>query len=178
MKIVKIILIVLLALIAIPLVLALIVPKEYSVEREVLIDKPRQEVYDYVRFLKHQDNFSSWSQMDPEMKKTFSGTDGQVGFVSAWESENPDVGVGEQEIIDMDEGRRIEYALRFKEPFEASDKAYFQLESVDANQTKVIWGFEGYMAYPMNSMLLVMDMEGLIGNDFSEGLDRLKAILE
>lgn len=178
MKIAKIILIVLVAIIAVPLVLALFVPKKYSVEREVVINQPRQVVYDYIKYLKHQDNFSSWAKMDPEMEKTYSGTDGQVGFVSAWESENPDVGVGEQEIIGMEEGSRVDYALRFKEPFEASDIAYFQLESLDAEKTKVIWGFEGYMAYPMNSMLLVMDMEGLIGNDFSDGLDRLKAILE
>jgi hypothetical protein len=36
--------------------------------------------------------------MDPDMKKTYRGTDGTVGFVSEWESNKKDVGTGEQEI--------------------------------------------------------------------------------
>lgn len=33
------------------------------------------------------------------MKREFRGEDGTVGFVAAWDSENPDAGKGEQEII-------------------------------------------------------------------------------
>ncbi|SHN27409.1 Polyketide cyclase / dehydrase and lipid transport [Cyclobacterium lianum] len=178
MKILKIILIVLLILIAIPLVAAIFVPKDYYVEREVTINKPHQEVYSYVRLLRNQDNFSTWSSRDPAMKKSYTGSDGEVGFIAAWESENPDVGVGEQEIIAIEEGRRIDYALRFKEPFEASDRAHMEFEELGANQTKVIWGFEGHMDYPMNAMLLFIDMESLLGNDFESGLQQLKEILE
>ncbi|NHE59803.1 SRPBCC family protein [Cyclobacterium plantarum] len=178
MKILKIILIILLVLIAIPLVMAVFIQKDYTVEREITINKPHEEVYNYVSKLKNQDNFSTWSLKDPTMKKTYTGSDGQVGFIAGWESENPDVGVGEQEIIGIDKGKRIDYALRFKEPFEASDLAYMEFEEVNANQTKVIWGFEGHMDYPMNAMLAFMDMESLIGNDFEEGLQRLKEILE
>lgn len=178
MKVLKIILIILLVLIAIPLVAALFLPKDYAVKREVIINKPHEEVYGYVRMLRNQDNFSTWSLRDPSMKKTYTGSDGQVGFIAAWESENPDVGVGEQEIIGINEGKRIDYALRFKEPFEASDRAYMEFEELPSDQTSVIWGFEGRMDYPMNAMLAFMDMENLIGNDFEEGLQRLKEILE
>lgn len=178
MKVLKIILIILLVLIAVPLIVAVFLPEDYSVEREVLIKKPHGEVYGYVSLLKNQDNFSTWSLKDPTMKKTYTGSDGQVGFIAGWESEDPDVGVGEQEIIGINEGKRIDYALRFKEPFEASDIAYMEFEEIDTNQTKVIWGFEGHMDYPMNAMLAFMDMENLIGNDFEKGLQHLKEILE
>ena len=85
-------------LIAIPLIVALFVKKDYAVEREITINKPKQEVFDYVKLLKNQDNYSIWATMDPNMKKTYRGTDGTVGFVSAWESKVDSVGVGEQEI--------------------------------------------------------------------------------
>ena len=49
------ILIVLLIIIAIPLVGALFVKKSYSVEREIIIDKPKAEVFNYIKFLKNQD---------------------------------------------------------------------------------------------------------------------------
>jgi hypothetical protein len=93
------------------------------------------EVFDYVRLLNNQDNFSKWATMDPAMKKSFSGTDGTVGFVSAWESKKKDVGKGEQEIIKITEGQRIDYELRFKEPFEATDLAYITTEPISENQT-------------------------------------------
>lgn len=51
-------------------------------------------------------------------------------------------------------------------------------QTVGANQTEVKWGFDGEMRYPMNLMLLFMDFEKLIGEDFQEGLQNLKTILE
>jgi hypothetical protein len=64
-----------------------------------------------------------------------------------------DVGVGEQEIKTIVEGERIEYELRFKIPFEATDSAYTILESIDSTHTKVINGFKSKMPFPMNLMM-------------------------
>jgi hypothetical protein len=115
--------------------------------------------------------------MDPDMKNTYTGVDGTVGFIAAWESESDEVGVGEQEILAI-EKNRIDYALRFKEPFESNDKAYLKLEAVGDNQTKVTWGLNGSMAYPMNLMLVVMDFGEMLGADLEYGLGELKKIME
>src|SRR5690554_6331855 len=104
MKKINKILLVAVVIIAFPLVLALFVENEYAVEREITINRPKQEVFAYIKYLKNQDNFSKWAKMDPAMKKTYKGTDGTVGFVSAWESEQDDVGKGEQEIKIITEG--------------------------------------------------------------------------
>ncbi|MFC4873198.1 SRPBCC family protein [Negadavirga shengliensis] len=165
-------------IIAIPLVLALFVKKDYSVEREVVINKPKQEVFDYIKYLKNQDAYSKWATMDPDMKKTYRGTDGTVGFVSAWESDNGEVGTGEQEIKGITEGERIDFELRFIKPFEATSPAYMTTESLSENETVVKWGFSGHMNYPMNFMMLFMDFEEMIGEDLQSGLNNLKAQLE
>ncbi|MGG7034219.1 MAG: SRPBCC family protein [Flavobacterium sp.] len=178
MSILKKFLVAIAILIAIPLVVALFVKKEYAVEREITINKPNQEVFDYVKHLKNQDNFSKWAMIDPKMKKTYSGTDGTVGFVSAWESQNNEVGTGEQEIKKITEGERIDFELRFIKPFEATEVGYMTTEAISATQTKVKWGFNGHMAYPTNLWLLVMDFEEIIGGDLQTGLDRLKVELE
>jgi uncharacterized protein YndB with AHSA1/START domain len=178
MKILKTILIAVGILIAVPLIVALFVKKDYEVEREITINKPKEEVFDYVKFLKNQDNYSKWATMDPEMKKTYRGTDGTVGFVSAWKSDNKDVGKGEQEIMKITEGKRIDFELRFFEPFESTEPAYMTTESVSENQTKVKWGFSGHMDYPMNIMMLFMDFEKMIGDDLDTGLKNLKSVLE
>jgi LPS O-antigen subunit length determinant protein (WzzB/FepE family) len=69
MKILKKILIVVIVLIALPLIVALLVKKEYTVDREITINKSKREVFNYVRHLKNQDNYSKWVMMDPNMKK-------------------------------------------------------------------------------------------------------------
>lgn len=178
MKILKKILITLAILIAIPFIVALFVKKDYAVEREIVINTPKSEVFEYVKYLKNQDNYSKWATMDPEMKTSFRGTDGTEGFVSAWESQNKDVGKGEQEIIKITEGERIDYELRFIEPFESNDLAYMITEEISEHETKVKWGIKGAMKYPINLMLLVMDFDKMLGDDLEYGLDKLKRLLE
>jgi hypothetical protein len=178
MKIIKGIFLFLLGIIALVLITALFVKKDYAVEREIIIEKPRMEVFNYVKFLKNQDNYSKWASMDPAMKKTYRGTDGAIGFVSAWESANEEVGTGEQEIKAIVEGERIDFELRFLKPFEATEPAYMVTEPVSDTQTKVKWGFSGHMKYPMNIWMLFMDFEAMIGADLQTGLDNLKKVME
>ena len=178
MKALKIIGLVLVAIIVLVLITGLFVDGNYAVERKVTINKSKQEVFDYVKYLKNQDNFSVWAKIDPAMKKEFKGEDGTVGFVSAWDSENPDAGKGEQKIIKITEGERIDYELHFIEPFESTDFAYLATEAVNDSVTTVKWGFNGKMKYPMNLMLLAMDMEEMLAPDLQNGLNSLKTILE
>jgi uncharacterized protein YndB with AHSA1/START domain len=178
MKALKYILGLIIGIIVLILIVAAVSPKDYAVEREITINKPISEVFNYIKYLKNQDNYSVWAGMDPNMKKTFRGTDGEVGFVSAWESDNKDVGKGEQEIMKIDEGNRIDFELRFMEPFEATDDAYMVTQEVAPTITKVKWGFSGSMDYPMNLMLLFMDIEGILGADLQKGLENLKKELE
>ena len=178
MKMLKKILLVIAILIALPLIIALFVKTEYAIQKEITINKPKQLVFDYIVLLKNQDHFSKWANMDPNMKKTYQGTDGTVGFISAWESTNEEVGTGEQEIKKITEGERIDFELRFIKPFEATESAFMTTESISENETKVVWGFNGHMPYPMNFMMLFMNIEKMIGDDLQTGLDNLKAELD
>lgn len=178
MKLIKKIVIAILVILAIPFIVALFVKKDYAVQREIVINKPKQEVFDYIKYLKNQDNYSKWNNMDPNMIKSYTGTDGEPGFTYRWESDKSDVGVGEQEIKGIKNGERIDFELRFIKPWESTEPAYMTTETVNDGQTKVAWGFSGHMKYPMNLMLLFMDMETMIGGDLESGLTNLKTILE
>lgn len=166
------------AIIAVPFILALFVKNDYSVERDVIINKPNAEVFNYIKQLKNQNKYSKWASIDPNMTKTFSGTDGTVGFISAWDSKNEEVGKGEQEIIAITPEKRVDYELRFLSPFESTSPAFMETSALTLETTKVTWGFEGSMDYPMNLLFLFMDFEQIIGDDLQTGLDNLKSILE
>lgn len=172
------ILLIILFIIAIPFVIALFIKKDYAVVRSIIINKPVAEVFQYIKQLKNQDEYSKWAMMDPNMKKTYTGTDAQPGFISAWESTDKNVGVGEQEIKKITENERIDFELRFFKPFKAQHSAYMTTQSTADNQTQVEWGFLGDMKYPMNLMLLFMNFDKMLGGDLETGLNRLKENLE
>ncbi|HSD13455.1 MAG TPA: SRPBCC family protein [Flavobacterium sp.] len=178
MRILKKLLLFVLAIAVILMVAGLFVKKDYAMEREIIINKSEAEVFKYIRMVKNQDNFSVWNKKDPNAKKEYKGTDGEVGFVYSWDSDNNEVGKGEQEIMKITENERIDLKLRFKEPFEAEDDAYFTTDDLTPNQTKVKWGFKGHLDYPMNLFLLTVDMEKELGGDLETGLKDLKKILE
>ncbi|KAF5061440.1 hypothetical protein DSECCO2_315400 [anaerobic digester metagenome] len=69
MKILKRILLLILALVALMLIVAVFVRKEYSLEHEITVNKTKSEVFDYARYLKNQDNFSVLSLKDLNMDK-------------------------------------------------------------------------------------------------------------
>ncbi|HEX8549306.1 MAG TPA: SRPBCC family protein [Cytophagaceae bacterium] len=178
MKILKVLFGVLFVIISFALVVAAFTEKNYAVERDITIDRPNEAVFNYIKFLKNQDNYSVWAMKDPNMKKEYRGTDGAVGFVATWESDQSDVGKGEQEIKKISAGNRIDTELRFLEPFQATDHAYMVTEALSENQTKTKWGFNGQMKYPMNLMLLFINMEEMLGKDLETGLKNLKTNLE
>jgi hypothetical protein len=178
MKTLKKILIGIVAFVALLLIVALFVKKEYALEREIVINKPKQEVFDYIKLVKNSENFSVWVMADPAMRKEFKGTDGTVGFVYAWDSQDKNVGKGEQEIIALTDSGKIDYQIRFIKPFEGLASAYMATESVSDGQTKVKWGFASAMPYPMNLMCLFMNMEDILGKDLQKGLENLKVLLE
>jgi hypothetical protein len=178
MKILKYIGLGLAALTALSLITGLYLPKDYTVSRQVTINRSKSDVYDYIKFIKHQHDYSVWWKMDPNQVTTYTGEDGTIGFIAAWKSELDSVGSGEEEIVAMQEGERIDFALRFKEPFESKAQSSMQLEAIDNTTTRITWDFRGDMSYPFNVMQLFISMEYMLGNDIEQGLQNMKFILE
>src|SRR6187549_796505 len=116
MNTITIILIVLAGIIALLLIIALFMKKEHYVNREIVINAPRQKVFDFLKLLRNQDQFNKWATADKENRKEeFKGTDGTVGFIYSW-SGNKSAGLGEKEIMNIVEGKRIETEIRFVKP--------------------------------------------------------------
>lgn len=176
MKILKWLLIIVLSIAAIVLISAIFIDKEFSLSKEVVVNKPKQQVFDYVKLIKNQEQYSVWVMKDPDIKIVYTGTDGTVGAQSAWESKDKNVGVGEQQIIELKEGESMKVELRFKEPFEGTNYATNTFTSAGDNQTKVTTTFTGKSTYPMNFMNLFMDM--MLGKDMEKNLSNMKTNLE
>lgn len=178
MKILKRILFVLIGLVALLLITALFMKKEYTVEREVTINKPRTDVFAYIIHLKNQTQYSKWVMMDRNAKLEYGGTEGEVGSWQSWDSQNKNVGAGKQTISKITDGERMDLAIHFLRPFEGDANAWMTTSALGENQTRVSWAFHSKMPYPMNIMQLFMDMDKMLGDDIQEGLNNLKHVLE
>lgn len=162
-------------ILVVPAIIALFVPKEYGVESFTIINRPKHEVFDYIKYIKNQDEYSKWVKTDPNMKKTFTGVDGTIGFIYAWDG-NKQAGAGEQEITGLTDGERITTEIRFVRPFKAVGHIYMTTEADSEHGTRVTWGMTGRSPYPMNLMTAMM--KKTLRNDLSISLNDLKKILE
>ncbi len=158
--------------------LVMLAPTDFRVEREITINKPKDEVFAYAKMLKNQNEWGPWAKRDPAIALEFRGTDGTPGFTNIWKSQNPEVGEGEQEIKNIVDGERIDSQIRFKVPFESTADAAIITESIAPEQTRVKWSFAGSMPRPMNLFMLAVDMDSAGGKDFDDGLSSMKTILE
>ncbi len=165
------------SIIALFIIMALIGGSEMVIEKTINIQKPVQEVYDYVRHIKNHDHFSTWNMMDPEMHKEYRGTDGQVGFVYIWDSKKfKNVGAGEQETKILEPNKRIEYEIRFLRPMQSLAKGKFIFNRISENETTVQWGFYSPNKFPMRLMSPIF--KKVLGNALVKGLMNLKVLME
>lgn len=176
MNILIIILLVIGGIIALVLIIALLTKKDFRLIKQVTVNKPKLEVFNYAKLLKNQEYYSVWVMKDPNIKIVYKGTDGTIGASSAWESNDKNVGIGEQEIIKMKEGETMETEIRFKKPFEATNFAITSVTDAGDGKTNISTEFYGRQKFPMNIMCLFMDK--IVGKDMQKNLENLKNNLE
>ena len=176
MKTLKIIGIVALIIIALPFVIAAFIPKTYTVSVSETINQPYQVVYDYVRILENQKDYSIWVMQDPNLNPEIIGTDGTVGAIQKWNSTMEEAGEGEQEITILTP-ERMEVALRFKRPFEGKARAANIFTVISANETKITNEFYSDSSYPMNLPAYLFGRK-MMREAQTQNLQNLKQVLE
>jgi hypothetical protein len=163
-------------IISLLLIIALIMKKEHYVRREIIINASLQEVFNFLKLLKNQDQFNKWAMTDKKNRKEeFKGTDGTAGFIYSW-SGNKSAGQGEKEIKNIVEGKKIETEIRFIKPMRVSSRVIFETESLPGNQTRVSLVNTGTLNYPLNLMIPMAEKN--FPKDMDESLSMLKNILE
>ncbi|RUT79522.1 SRPBCC family protein [Ancylomarina longa] len=172
----KILLFILGGIILLVAILHLIAPKNYQIDRKIVISENIDTVFKSLCSLKEQQIWSPWAVRDPKMKVEYNGIDGEIGSITKWVG-NKEVGEGEQEIKKIEPNDYIETELRFLKPFKSTSVGFFKLKKINEG-TEVTWGFKGENKFPMTIMMVFMDMDKAIGKDFEEGLSKFKTYIE
>ncbi len=172
----KIILIVIALLVAIVIVLAVLKPDTFRVERSTRIKASPDKVFALINDFNRWGSWSPWEKMDPAMQRTFSGAPSGKGSVYEWKG-NSKVGEGRMEILESAPSTRITIKLDFLKPFEAHNVADFTLEP-QGGETAVTWTMQGPASFVVKIMHVFMDMDRMVGKDFEAGLANMKAVAE
>jgi hypothetical protein len=147
-----------------------------KIKKSITINKSSRVVFDYLKITGNQDNFSVWNMADPNMKKTYKGTDGTIGFQYTWDSSVKNVGAGVQETTAIEDGKSIEYSINFSRPMKNHGKTRFEITSLGSDSTSVVWVFDSPSKFPMS--LFAPIFKKMLGKDLEKGLINLKGILE
>ena len=86
---------------------------------------------------------------------------------------NRRAGQGRMKIIDTDEPTRVVVALDFLKPFKSSSVTTFTF-APEGDGTRVTWTMAGPRTLGLKVMGLFTSMDKLVGEDFENGLARLK----
>lgn len=180
MSIVLTVLYVLLALIAAPLIIALFIPRHYSVSVSQRIRRPKKDVYDYISRLQNQPVYSEWLRHDSSLRPELEGIDGTVGATLRWNSTLKDKekssGKGELIIRNMNENE-IDIALNLIEPMPGICQLLNTFTAVDENVTSYRCTFSAYARYPINLPSYLIGRHFIRKNQ-QKTLDNIKQILE
>lgn len=158
------------------LIIGLIAPKDFKMERSTEIAVSREAAYAYLSDFHNMPEWSPWSDLDTAQVVTYFGEPGTVGHGYSWKG-NKQVGAGKMTYTALNPGAQLDYHLDFLEPFASQADGFYRLE--DSNgKTKVSWGFSSHFGFIESVFMYFMSMEKMMGPDFEKGLSRMKKALE
>lgn len=157
-------------------ILALFQPKEFRVERSVVINSEASAIFPYLNNPRKMNEWNPWVEKDPNAKATFEGPEEGVGAKNAWEG-NREVGVGSAVIIESIPNELVKVQLNFLEPMRATHFTSYILTPEGA-ATKLTWAMEGKNNFFSRILCIFLNMDKMVGPTFEKGLLTLKSKVE
>lgn len=164
-------------LVVIVLIAAAMQPADYTITRTAKMKAAPEKVFAQVNNFHKWQAWSPWEKLDPNMKRTITGPEEGVGATYAWDG-NDKAGAGEMEITESKAPEKVVYRLEFARPMEDRCTTGFTLEP-QGDETLVTWTMSGKNDTLMKkAFCMFMDIDGMVGKDFDEGLAKIKEIVE
>lgn len=174
MKWLKRIVLSLVALVALVLLVGMMLPSGFKVQRSVVIAAPPDRIFPLLVDPREWKRWAIWNQRDPAMKIEYSGAASGVGARWSWQSKTE--GNGAMEFVAAVPHRHVDYSLSFPE-LGMTSRGVLTLVP-DGAGTRVSWTNEGDMGNnPLNRYFGLM-MDSMVGPDFEAGLRNLKSLVE
>ena len=165
---------ILIGILLLALIVALLSPPRYQIERSIIIKRPQPEVMSRVSDFNYYKEWNPWQQMEPLAQPIITGTAKKPGHKYEWNGKK--IGSGSLTLRDIDQ-KHIRFDLEFLRPWKSKATDNWLFEEWGANETKVTWQNAGELPFPMARLMWPMIRNGL-DKQFVQGLNNLKKISE
>jgi hypothetical protein len=161
-------------LVALLLILSLVLPSSYNIEKNIVIKKPSPDVMKHIGNLNDYASWNPWQQMEPTAAGIITGTPGTPGHRYEWKGKK--IGEGNLTLKNID-NKHINFDLEFLKPWKASAKDNWLFEPWGDNETKVTWQNAGPLTWPVARLMGPLINKNL-NHQFGIGLENLKKMCE
>jgi effector-binding domain-containing protein len=160
------------------LVFGLVEPRDIIVKRSILVQAPKDSVFEQVVNFKNWPNWSPWQKLDSGMKTTYEGVDGQPGSGYTWAGDENKVGSGEMKSTAV-QGTNMQYDFHLNiKPWQLNATGSLDVKDTTNGNVLVTWTFNKHSAYPFNAAAMFLDLEKWMGPDLETGLQNIKKYTE
>jgi polyketide cyclase/dehydrase/lipid transport protein len=143
-------------------------PSSFTVQRTATLKASPDVAFALVNDFHQWSEWSPWDKLDPNQKRTFEGAATGMGSVYGW-SGNDQVGEGRMTIEESKANELVRIKLEFLKPWQSTNSTSF-IFSPAVEGVTVTWKMEGHYDFMGKAMSLFMDMDGMVGKDFENGL--------
>lgn len=151
-------------------------PDTFRVQRTISVKAPPEKIFALINDFHQWGSWSPYENLDPVMKRTFSGAASGKGAAYAWEGSSK-VGAGRMEISDASPPSKVIIKLDFIKPIEGHNIAEFSVDT-QGDASNVTWAMYGPSPYVAKVMGMFFSMDSMVGKDFEAGLANLKSVAE
>jgi hypothetical protein len=121
--------------------------------------------------------WSPYEKVDPNLKKTITGSPGQAGQTMDFEG-NSDAGSGRLEMLRVVPNELVEIKLIMTKPVHAENIVTYQLTPEPAGGTRFSWSMSGDGGFLTKLISVFIDCEKMIAGQFDVGINNLKTLIE
>lgn len=143
------------------------------IERSADIAAPPSEVLPWIVDFHRWVDWSPWEGLDPQLARTYSGSESGVGSVYEW-SGNRKAGAGRMEIKSVT-ANQVTVDLAFRKPFKSRNEVYFVLTPT-ATGTHAVWRMRFPKTVTTRLFGLLTSMDKAVGGDLEKGLAGLSRV--
>lgn len=150
-------------------------PNTFRIARTVEVQAAPERIFPLLNDFHRWTAWSPFENLDPELKRTYTGPEAGVGAVYAYAG--PKAGEGRMEITASTPLTRLVIQTDFVKPFPAHNVTEFTLESA-GGVTRVTWAMSGPNSFLSKLMNVFVNPESFLGPTFEQGLSALKTVAE
>ena len=165
----------LLSIILLLIVIGVILPSSYHVERSITIDRSSKQIFPYLNNIQKWPAWTSLNQnKDFSLEQSFYGPNQGIGSGMTYRGDK--LGKGKIEIIDNELNDHVSYSLLINNRFHTQGN--IQIVSLSDSSSQVTISLNGDVGFHLPNRFIILMMDNIAGSLFQESLNHLKLIVE